>query len=99
MCNECESDNMKRTKENIVSSFFYYMWCCWSESECDVVFGGMSEHFWSKWCHFSSHSSRGAAEQFYAELSDDNQRRLVQRACQLYNGRQNLQQDGIHEIS
>lgn len=38
---------MKRTNENIVSSFFYYMWNRWSKTECETVFGSMSGHFWA----------------------------------------------------
>lgn len=88
---------MKRTEENIVSSFFYYMWCRWSREECDTVFGGMSEHFWSKWCRFADKTVHGAAECFYAELGDDSRRKLIARACQLYNGKQDLQPDEINK--
>ena len=61
------SENMKRTNENIVSSFFYYMWNRWSKAECKTVFGGMAGHFWAKWCGLSSATLSGAAERFYAE--------------------------------
>ena len=40
-----------RTSENIVSSFFYYMWNAWCEEECRIVFASVSyPHFWEKWC-------------------------------------------------
>lgn len=78
---------MKRTNENIVSSYFYYMWCRWSKEECKIVFGPMFEHFWSKWCRFTEKTMHGAAECFYAELSDDNRRKLIARACLMYDGK------------
>lgn len=81
---------MKRTEENIVSSFFYYMWCRWSREECDTVFGGMSEHFWSKWCRFADKTVHGAAECFYAVLGDDSRRKLIARACLMYDGKHDL---------
>lgn len=62
---------MKRTNENIVSSFFYYMWNRWSKAECKTVFGGMAGHFWAKWCGLSSATLSGAAERFYAELGNN----------------------------
>lgn len=80
-------ENSERTKENIVSSFFYYMWCRWSKEECDTVFPGpISDHLWDKWRGFTNQSLHGAAERYFAELSNDNRRLLVQRACQLYDG-------------
>lgn len=77
---------MKRTNENIVSSYFYYMWNRWSKEECDTVFGNMAGHFWEKWCHLSNSSPSGAAERLYAELGNDARRKIVERACKLYNG-------------
>lgn len=77
---------MKRTKENIISSFFYYMWCRWDQKECITIFGPMSEHFWSKWLTSANNTPRGAAERFYADLSTNNRQQLIQRACQLYDG-------------
>ena len=40
---------MKLMAENAISSFFYYMWNAWGETECKIVFGGMHKHFWGKW--------------------------------------------------
>ncbi len=79
---------MERTQENIVSSYFYYMWCGWgTKEECIYVFGKvLGEHFWEKWCGIYHENRRGAAEIFYAELSTDNRRKLVERACEVYNG-------------
>ena len=77
---------MKRTNENIVSSFFYYMWNRWSKAECETVFGSMAGHFWAKWCGLSSTTLSGAAERFYAELGNNARDKIVERACELYDG-------------
>lgn len=78
---------MERTNENIVSSFFFYMWNGWgTKEECRQVFGYLCDHFWDKWCEFYREYRGGAAEMFYAGLSDDNRRKLVDRACAVYNG-------------
>lgn len=81
---------MKRSKENIVSSFFYYMWCRWSQEECDTVFGYMSEHFWEKWNRYAKLTAHGATERFYADLSENYRHLLVERACLLYDGKRDL---------
>lgn len=78
---------MKYHAENAVSSFFYYMWNAWSIEECKVVFGGMYLHFWDKWNAQAEKSIYGAAERFYSELSDNNQRLLSERAVALYDGK------------
>lgn len=78
---------MKYHAENAVSSFFYYMWNAWSKEECKVVFGGMYKHFWEKWNAQAGKSIYGAAERFYSELSENNQRLLVERAVSLYDGK------------
>ena len=79
---------MERTQENIVSSFFYYMWNYWgSKEECRNVFSSDSSHLWEKWCALFKADSHGAVERFYAELSQNNQKLLVERACEIYNGR------------
>lgn len=73
--------------ENAVSSFFYYMWNTWSQEECRIVYGNMSRHFWEKWCMLSDKGVFGAAERFYAELSDTYREPLVERAVSLYDGK------------
>lgn len=78
---------MKYQAENTVSSFFYYMWNAWSKEECKVVFGDMYRHFWDKWSALADKSIFGAAERFFAELSENNQKLLVERAVTLYDGR------------
>ncbi len=78
---------MQRTQENIVSSFFYYMWNGWgSLEECRKVFEWNAEHFWKKWVALFREDSHGAVERFYAALSPDNRQKLVDRACEVYNG-------------
>lgn len=77
---------MERTNENIVSSYFFYMWTFWEREECNLVFGRESEHFWQKWCHYAEPSAAGAAEKFYSALSVNNRCKLVDRACTVYDG-------------
>lgn len=77
-----------RTNENIVSSFFYYMWNTWCKEECEAIqWTCGADHIWSKWSQECRYGVRGAAERFYAELSDANRIALVKRATTLYNGR------------
>ena len=78
---------MKYQAENAVSSFFYYMWNSWNEEECKIVYGGMSRHFREKWCQMTDKGVFGAAERFYAELSDTYRQLLVERAIVLYDGK------------
>ena len=78
---------MNNQAENAVSSFFYYMWNAWSEDECKVVYGEMSRHFWGKWSQMTDKGAFGAAERFYAELTDHYREKLVERAVSLYDGK------------
>ncbi len=78
---------MNYPAENAVSSFFYYMWNAWSKEECKVVFGDMYRHFWDKWSALADKAIFGAAERFFAELSENYQKLLVERAVTLYDGR------------
>lgn len=78
---------MKYQAENAVSSFFYYMWNAWGKEECKVVFGDMYRHFWDKWESLANDSIFGAAERFYAALSENNRKLLVERAVSIYDGR------------
>ena len=77
---------MNYPAENAVSSFFYYMWNAWSKEECEIVLGGMCKHFWEKWNSFANDSIFGAAERFYAALSENNRKLLVERAVSIYDG-------------
>ena len=89
---------MKRTNENIVTSFLFYMWNAWCKNECKTVFGDMSEHFWEKWCSLCNPTASGAAEKFYSYLSDDNKQLLVERAVALYDGRGTRAEEPEKEI-
>ncbi len=74
-------------KTNIVSSFFYYMWNAWCRDECEKTFGSGHRHFWEKWCGIcEKHSVYAAAERYYAELSDNYREKLVNQACEMYDG-------------
>lgn len=89
---------MKLPVENAVSSFFYYMWNAWSEDECRIVFEDMPKHFWDKWCSMADKGIFGAAERFFAELSENNQKLLVERAVAIYDGKARRKQPEDSEI-
>ena len=91
---------MNERKE--VLSFMIYMWNAWTINECAYVFNGydnvgasnweysLGEHIWNKWksiCEY--YGVFGAAERLVAELDENNLNKLVNRACELYCGRQN----------
>ena len=74
--------------KNDVSSFFYYMWNKWDINECDIAFGADAAHLWSKYCqYYSVYGAHGAISMLYANLSEYNRDRLVERACECYEGR------------
>ncbi len=79
---------MKYQAENIISGFFHYMWNTWSEDECKTVFKDTYPHFWDKWKDSACNSTCGAAERFYARLSDENRQMLIERAIKLYDGKE-----------
>ena len=63
------------------------MWNAWCEEECKVVYGDMYRHFWEKWSLMTDKGIFGAAERFYAELTDRYREKLVERAVSLYDGK------------
>lgn len=73
---------------NIVSSYFYYMWNCWCKEECKIVFADLDwDHFWSKWCAICQNLGvSGAAEVFWGELGISYRKKLIGRACEMYDG-------------
>lgn len=89
---------MRLDPVNAVSSFHYYMWNAWSKEECEITFGGMYNHFWEKWNSLASKSIFGAAERFYAELSDTYRELLVNRAVTLYDGRARRQEPHDEDV-
>lgn len=68
-----------------VSCYWFYMWNKWTEEECKVVFEDY-HHFWNKWCECYDRMGgpRGAAEIFYASLTDHNRDSIVARAIEVY---------------
>lgn len=60
---------------------------CLGRGRVQDYFGGAYKHFWEKWNSLASKSILGAAERFYAELSDNNRELLVNRAVALYDGK------------
>ncbi len=79
-------DNIS-TKENIVSSFFFFMWNGWCKEECKIIFGWEFQHFWDKWCGMCKiYNVYSATEKYYADLTQGNRVKLVNRACEIYNG-------------
>lgn len=75
-------------QKNDVTSFFMYMWNAWDENECRKAFAESDcnwQHFWNKWCSiYDRYGVNGAAERFYAELSNSNRDLLVKRATECY---------------
>ncbi|MDR2005300.1 MAG: hypothetical protein LBQ74_19940 [Prevotella sp.] len=89
---ESEKQKLKEEiDENIVSSFFYYMWNSWYKEECQKIFGW--EHFWNKWIYHTKDTTRGAAEKFYNDLDTGNRIKLVKRACEVYDGSRRRKED------
>lgn len=81
-----KAKSKEKIQENIVSSFFFYMWNAWCKEECEKVFGWEFPHFWEKWCKAAKDTAWGAAEKYYADLSDGYRVKLVERACETYDG-------------
>lgn len=74
-------------RENIVSSFFFFMWNAWCKEECRIIFGWEFQHFWDKWCGMCKrYNVYSATENYYADLTQGNRVKLVNRACEIYNG-------------
>ncbi len=88
----------ERTPEEVVRTFFLYMWNRWCEDECKLLFGWNYRHFWDKWCHHCKQFRRGAVECFYAELDLENQRLLVERALRCYDEKMKQTENIIAEI-
>ena len=78
---------MKYQAENAVSSFFYYMWNAWCEEECRTSIQGNAPTLWEKWSLMTDKGIFGAAERFYAELTDRYREKLVERAVSLYDAK------------
>lgn len=81
-------------ERNDIASFFYYMWNAWGEDECRAAFEQATcgwQHLWNKYCQYSAENGRyGAAEEFFANLDEKNQKLLVNRALEMYNGKKRI---------
>jgi hypothetical protein len=88
MRKEPEKPKEPEKLKNDVTSFFFYMWNAWCKEECQKVWEGCNwQHFWDKWVGiYKAYGVQGAAERFYAELSNSNRDRLVRRALEVYDG-------------
>lgn len=81
-------------KRNDVASLFYYMLNTWSEEECKIAFAQSNcgwRHIWDKWrtyCHINGRF--GAIEEFFVNLSEENQDLLVERALELYDRKRRI---------
>lgn len=65
---------------NEVTRFMYYMYNKWSHEEAVRLFGeNMGEHIFNKWVACSNRELY-----FYAELSNEYQQMLVDRANEIY---------------
>lgn len=92
--------NIKFNQNNEVLSFFMYMWNKFSIDECKLLFNSdgddweysLGEHIWNMWekdCYRSGATAVPA--ELVAELDEKNLNKIIQRACELYDGRNNRQ--------
>ncbi len=86
--------------DNAVLSFHIYMWNAWNKEECALVFNGNTDtddwiytighHIWNKWIDYCDQVGPTAAVSFMVrDLDSNNLNKLIDRACELYDGRQN----------
>lgn len=78
-------------RENETLSYMIYMANKWSKYESVKVFGeDLGNHIWNKYEEYCSTSGMyGAYSRLVYELSKTNLDLLLNRACELYNGREN----------
>lgn len=78
-------------RQNETLSYMIYMANKWSEIESIRIFGeDLGKHIWNKYLAFcEDHGMYGAYSMFVFELSSNNLELLLNRACELYNGRTN----------
>lgn len=63
---------------------YNYMYKIWSKEECEIVFGDMSQHFWSKWLGiFRTKPIEEAIKCFCGELTSHNWAKIVNRMKQI----------------
>lgn len=91
---------MNRTNEAL--SYAIYMANRWNEYECSYVFNGYSNieydnyeyslghHIWKKYMeYYKDYGMYGAPMRLLYELDSTNLELLLNRACELYDGRKN----------
>ena len=65
-----------------------------NEHECYILWGdgiyGLGEHMFKKFTNYSETYGRfGAITMFLLDLDSENYQKVIDRACELYNGRKN----------
>lgn len=91
---------MNHTNEAL--SYAIYMANRWNESECSHVFNGydnltnadyeysLGRHIWNKYMeYYEDYGMYGAPMRLLYELDSTNLELLLNRACELYDGRKN----------
>ena len=91
---------MEHTNEAL--SYAIYMANKWNINECALVFNGTynagtesfkfsdAEHIWNKYMeYYWKYTMYGAPMRLLYELDDNNLKKLLDRACELYDGRKN----------
>ena len=90
---------MSHTNEAL--SYAIYMANSWNESECSYVFNGyginnenyeysIGHHIWEKYVqYYENRGVYGAPMKLLYELDSKNLKLILDRACELYNGREN----------
>lgn len=80
--------------ENETLSVIIYFFNKFNEDEAYHIWGGgpysLGEHMFKKFKSFmSTYGPYGAPAMFLCELDSENYQKVVDRACELYNGRKN----------
>lgn len=87
----------KIDKKEMLSVIIYFF-NKWGKGECDYVFGDMSGHMWNKWVECEREKGMyGAVTAFVLDLDYVNEKKLIDRACELFHGRKNKQPNGNDE--
>ena len=80
--------------ENETLSVLMYFCNTFNEDECHKLWGdgiyGLGEHMHNKFVSLSnSYGAFGAITLFLLDLDSNNYQKVIDRACELYNGRKN----------
>ena len=83
----------KFNKHKEVLSFHMYMWNKWSKKECETVFGDLADHIWDKWVRYCAKTDSIVAPALMVmNVDEHNLDKLINRACEVYEGRKNIEQ-------